>query len=61
LVTLAARGVGVAPGTPFVVNALPADHVRLTVAQVRDGVDVLADHVTSAAAGGPPRRVRAPR
>jgi DNA-binding transcriptional MocR family regulator len=61
LVTLAARGVGVAPGTPFVVNALPADHVRLTVGQVRDRADVLADHVTLAAAGGPTRRVRAPR
>jgi DNA-binding transcriptional MocR family regulator len=61
LVTLAARGVGVAPGTPFVVHPLPADHVRLTIAPVRDGVDVLADQVTLAAAGGPPRRSRAPR
>jgi DNA-binding transcriptional MocR family regulator len=61
LVTLAARGVGVAPGTPFVVHALPTDHVRLTVGQVHDGVDVLADHVKLAATGGPVRRLRAPR
>jgi DNA-binding transcriptional MocR family regulator len=62
LVTLAARGVGVAPGTPFVVRALPTDHVRLTVGQVHGGgVEALADQVMLAAAGGPPRRGRAPR
>jgi DNA-binding transcriptional MocR family regulator len=62
LVTLAARGVGVAPGTPFVVHPLPTDHVRLTVGQVHGGgVDALADQVMRAAAGGPLRRGRAPR
>jgi DNA-binding transcriptional MocR family regulator len=53
LVTLAARGVGVAPGTPFVVHPLPTDHVRLTVGQVHGGgVDALAGQVMLAAASG---------
>ena len=34
---LAARGIGVAPGSPFAVRPTPADHIRVTVGQVRSG------------------------
>ncbi|GAB1639916.1 PLP-dependent aminotransferase family protein [Krasilnikovia sp. MM14-A1259] len=51
MVTLAGHGIGVAPGTPFLVSpAGGGDHVRLTVGLVRDGFDDLAD-VLAAAAG----------
>ena len=39
---LAARGIGVAPGSPFVVNPLKSDHIRLTVGQVRGDFESLA-------------------
>ncbi len=53
LVTLAAQGIGVAPGTPFVVEPLAHDHVRVTVGLVRRDVDALADQLAVAALGGP--------
>jgi hypothetical protein len=50
MVTLAAHGIAVAPGAPFRPSpAASGDHVRLTVGLVRDGVDDLADILTSAA------------
>ncbi len=49
LVTLAARGIGVAPGSPFVVDDLGADHVRITVSRVPDDPDELADLIATAA------------
>ena len=49
LVTLAARGIGVAPGSPFVVDDLGADHVRITVSKVPDEPDALADLIATAA------------
>jgi DNA-binding transcriptional MocR family regulator len=55
LVTLAAQGIGVAPGTPFVVEPLDHDHVRVTVGLVRDNVDELADRLAVAALGSPRR------
>lgn len=55
IVTLAARGIGVAPGTPFLVNASITDHLRVTVGQVRDRFEDLADHLAAAAAPGPGR------
>ena len=52
LVTMAAHGVGTAPGTPFCVSPLDGDHLRLTVSGVRDGVAELADQLAHAALGG---------
>jgi DNA-binding transcriptional MocR family regulator len=49
MVTLAAHGIAVAPGSPFVVSPLRSDHVRLTVGLVRDGFDHLAAVLATAA------------
>lgn len=49
LVNLAANAIAVAPGTPFEVTALPAQHVRVTVGLVRDGFDELARILAEAA------------
>jgi DNA-binding transcriptional MocR family regulator len=51
LVTLAAQGIGVAPGTPFLVDPLDHDHVRVTVGLVGDGTEKLADQLALAALG----------
>jgi len=51
LLTLASRGVGAAPGTPFLVNGGGGDHLRLTVGLVDDGFAELADLVALAASG----------
>ena len=53
LVTLAAQGIGVAPGTPFAVEPLEHDHVRVTVGLVREGVEELADRLAVASLGSP--------
>lgn len=47
--SLASRGVGTAPGKPFIVGASDTDHLRLTVGLVGDHVDELADHIRAAA------------
>jgi DNA-binding transcriptional MocR family regulator len=52
MLSLAAHGVAVAPGAPFMVTPLPADHVRITVGLVRDGFDELADLLAAAAGAG---------
>jgi DNA-binding transcriptional MocR family regulator len=49
MVTLAAHGIAVAPGTPFLVSPLRSDHVRITVGLVRDGFDDLAAVLAAAA------------
>jgi DNA-binding transcriptional MocR family regulator len=49
LVTLAAHGIGAAPGSPFCVTRSSPDHIRLTISTVTDGVDALADAVAAAA------------
>jgi DNA-binding transcriptional MocR family regulator len=49
MVTLAAHGIAVAPGAPFCVTPLGADHVRVTVGLVADGFDDLAGALASAA------------
>jgi DNA-binding transcriptional MocR family regulator len=49
MVSLAAHGIAVAPGAPFCVTPLAADHVRVTVGLVADGLDDLADALASAA------------
>ncbi|MCA2216219.1 aminotransferase-like domain-containing protein [Jidongwangia harbinensis] len=49
MVTLAAHGIAVAPGTPFRAAPLPTDHVRITVGLVRDGFDDLAAVLAGAA------------
>jgi DNA-binding transcriptional MocR family regulator len=50
LVTLAAAGIRVSPGTPFVPAPLATDHVRVTTALLRDGVEEVAEHLAAAAA-----------
>jgi len=55
LVSLAANAIAVAPGSPFEVTALPAQHVRITVGLVRDGFDELARILAEAAR--PPGRL----
>lgn len=49
LVSLAANAIAVAPGSPFEVTALPAQHVRVTVGLVRDGFEELARILAGAA------------
>lgn len=49
MVSLAAHGIAVAPGAPFGVTPLGADHVRVTVGLVADGFDELADVLAAAA------------
>jgi DNA-binding transcriptional MocR family regulator len=49
MVTLAARGIGAAPGGPFLVDDLTANHLRVTVSSVRDRFDELAAHLATAA------------
>jgi DNA-binding transcriptional MocR family regulator len=61
MVALAGHGIAVAPGAPFLVSPAGGEHVRLTVGLVRDGVDELADILTSAAglaSGGSGTRAR---
>lgn len=49
VVSLAAQGIGVAPGRPFVVEALEHDHIRVTISSMTDGFDVIADKIAIAA------------
>jgi DNA-binding transcriptional MocR family regulator len=49
MVTLAAHGIAVAPGAPFLVSPGAPDHIRVTVGLVRDGFDELARIFASAA------------
>ena len=58
LVTLAARGVGAAPGAPFLVYDEPSAFLRLTISHVRDGVGDLADLLALAAGQGRNARLR---
>lgn len=51
MVTLAAHGIGVAPGRPFMVANTEQDHIRLTTASVADGQAELAATIARAAAG----------
>ena len=50
-VALAAHGIGVAPGTPFCVSGLPADHIRVTVSAVRESAVPRLAEALAAAAG----------
>lgn len=56
---LAARGIGVAPGTPFMVEPRDGDHLRVTIATVRDGFDTLADHIAGVTDPAGDRSLRA--
>jgi DNA-binding transcriptional MocR family regulator len=61
MVTLAAHGIAVAPGAPFLVAPSATDHVRLTAGLVRDDFDDLAGILAAAAgvvAGGSGARGR---
>ena len=49
MVTLAAHGIAVAPGAPFLVSPGSPDHVRVTVGLIRDGFDDIARILASAA------------
>ncbi len=55
-VALAARGIGVAPGAPFLTSGGNGQHLRLTVSLLREGTEHLADHL--AAAGAPGSKTR---
>ena len=65
MVTLAAHGIAVAPGAPFLVSPGTGDHVRVTVGLVADGFDDLAAILASAAGsvqrGSGPRSLSHPR
>lgn len=50
-ITLAASGVRAAPGSPFLVDPLATDHLRVTTSRLRDGVEALADAIALAALG----------
>jgi DNA-binding transcriptional MocR family regulator len=52
MLALAAHGIAVAPGAPFEVTPLGADHVRVTAGLVRDDVDTLASLLAEAAGAG---------
>ncbi|MFG1604065.1 PLP-dependent aminotransferase family protein [Actinoplanes sp. NPDC049265] len=58
LVTLAAHGISVAPGAPFLVTPPATDHVRVTVGLVADGFDELATILASAAQRSDNRRLQ---
>ncbi len=49
LVSLAAAGVRASPGSPFLVEPLATQHLRLTTGHLKDGVAELADQVADAA------------
>ena len=51
LVALAARGIGVAPGSPFAAAPLAQDHIRVTVSLVRGDYDSLAATLAEAVLG----------
>lgn len=51
LLSLAAQGVGVAAGTPFLTSPAGVDHVRVTIALLADGYSGLAAQLAAAASG----------
>jgi DNA-binding transcriptional MocR family regulator len=51
LLSLAAHGIGVAAGTPFVVSPSDGDHIRVTTATIADGHEEIAEHLAAAATG----------
>ena len=51
LVSLAAHGIGVAPGRPFMVTPPLQDHIRVTAASVGSGYKALAANIAAAAGG----------
>lgn len=57
-VALAARGIGVAPGAPFMVGPGVQDHLRLTVSRLHGDLDPVARHVAAAARAAGPGRGR---
>jgi DNA-binding transcriptional MocR family regulator len=56
-VVLAAHGIGVAPGSPFEVEDLGADHVRVTVGLVSRDHRRIADRIADAARPRPRGRI----
>ncbi|MCU1455057.1 MAG: putative transcriptional regulator (GntR-family) [Acidimicrobiales bacterium] len=52
LVTLAAAGIGVSPGSSFVTEPLSSDHLRLTVGLLSDAGDKVADALADAVRAG---------
>lgn len=48
LIALAASGIGVAPGRPFMIQPHHRDHIRVTTAALRDGYDELARNIARA-------------
>lgn len=50
LVSLAANGIGAAPGTPFMINPSPQQHIRVSIGTVTTEMDRVAELVARAAA-----------
>jgi DNA-binding transcriptional MocR family regulator len=49
LITLAAAGIRVSPGGPYVVSPVDGDHIRVTSGVLSDGVESVAEHIARAA------------
>ena len=49
VVALAAHGIGVAPGRPFMVEPTAQDFIRVTIASVSDEIEELAAAIAGAA------------
>lgn len=52
LITLAAAGIRVNPGGPFIAAPLAGDHIRVTTGILADGIEEVADHIARAAHDG---------
>lgn len=61
LITLAAAGVRVNPGGPFIAAPLASDHIRVTSGILSKGIDEVADHIARAALDGRPPATTRPR
>lgn len=53
LISLAAHGIGAAPGTPFKVSPTAQQHIRVSTGQLADGIDEVGDLIARAATTNP--------
>jgi hypothetical protein len=61
LITLAAAGIRVNPGGPFIAAPLASDHIRVHSVILDEGTHELADHIARAALDGRPPTTPRPR
>ncbi len=52
VVSLAAHGIGVAPGRPFMIEPTEQDYIRITIASVSSGIEALAETIAGCAQAG---------